>query len=111
MLRMLPLILLEELWGVFDWEWLSSMLPKFAILMQALVKLPLASAFFGFASLIEDEEDESSLMEEDEAGSIDFLLADSLEFDFVAGSMTMPIPFEFYYSETLCWIGGMLNSS
>ena len=109
MLRMLPLILLEESKGVFDW--LSSTLPKFAILMQALVRLPLASAFFGFASLIEDEEDESSLIEEDEAGSIDFLLPDSFEFDFVAGSMTMPTPFEFYYSETLCWIGGILNSS
>ena len=35
MLRMLPLTLLEESCGVFDW--LSSMLPKFAILMQALV--------------------------------------------------------------------------
>ena len=50
-------------------------------------------------------------MEEDEAGSIDFLLADSFEFDFEAGSMTMPTPFEFYYSEALCWIGGILNSS
>ena len=66
MLRKLPLMLLEESRGVFDW--LSSMLPKFAILMQAPVRLPLASAFFGFGPLIEDdeeEEDELSLTDED----------------------------------------------